>query len=270
MAAPLFDLCAVAYQAPKETLRFLESLVHVSVPFSLTVVENASPDPEVREILQGLPFATVKSLPMCSHAEVIFNDSNVGYAKAINRASVLGSAPYLAALNCDVEFLEGFEVLGEAAAYFEANPNVGVIGPRTVDDKNRLTHGAILATGIASEQHRYWLHPDQGQASDVLSVPTVSGATYFARRSMWSELTRCPDFQRVAAGAEGAFLPTAHFYEETWCSYHARAHEWEVVYLGTTKMRHLWHRSSRPGSQDMHGPQTYFRQACREHGIPTE
>lgn len=266
---PVIDLYAVAYQAPEETRQFLESLMHVSVPFSLTVVENASPHGKVREVLQGLAFAQVKALPMCTSAEVIFNSENVGYAKAINHASVFGSAPYLAALNCDVEFFRN-----DAAAlivdYFEANPGVGVIGPRTVDEHNRLTHAAIIATGVASEQHRFWMHLDQGQANDTLSVPTVSGATYFARRTMWDELTRCPDFQRVAAGAEGAFLPTAHFYEETWCSYHARAHEWDVVYLGTAAMKHLWHRSSPPGSQDMSSPQTYFRQACREHGIPTE
>lgn len=270
MQAPVVDLYAVAYEAPKETLRFLESLEHVSVPFSLTVTDNASPNSEVREILQGLPFANVKALPMCTNAEVILNMENVGYAKAINHMSVVGVAPYLAALNCDIEFLRGVDVVGDIAAFFDANPNVGIVGPRTVDEHNRLTHGAIIATGIASEQHRFWMHLDQGQASDVLSVPTVSGATYFARRSMWNELTRCADFQKVAAGAEGAFLPTAHFYEETWCSYHARAHEWEVVYLGTTSMRHLWHRSSPQGSKDMLGPQTYFRQACREHGIPTE
>lgn len=267
---PVINLYAVAYQAPEETLGFLQSLRHVSVPFSLTVVENASPDPRVQEVLRGLPFAEVKALAMCTNAEVVYNEKNVGYARAINRASTAGSAPYLAALNCDVLFEETVDVVGDIVNYFEANPNVGVIGPRTVDQHKRLTHGAIISTGVASEQHRHWLQPDRGQASDVLSVPTVSGATYFVRRTTWDELTRCTAYQEAAPGAEGAFLPTDHFYEETWCSYHARAHEWEVVYLGTTWMRHLWHRSSPTGSQDMNGPRTFFRQACRVHGIPTE
>lgn len=268
MNAPVVDLIAVAYQAPQETEAFLQSLEHVSVPFSLTVVENNSPDPEVLEILQGLPMATVKGLAMCRSAEVILKEENVGYARAINEGATHGTAPYLAALNCDILFEPGVDVVGDIVNFFEECPSVGVVGPRTVDQYKRLTHGAIISTGPASEQHRFWMEYDNGQASDVLNVPTVSGATYFARRTMWDELTRCPDFQRVAAGAEGAFLPTPHFYEETWCSYHARAHEWGVVYLGTTWMRHLWHRSSPTGSKDMLGPQMYFRQACREHGLP--
>lgn len=267
---PVIDLIAVAYEAPDETRSFLRSLQHVSVPFSLTVVENNSPDQAVRDVLTGMEMAQVKSLAMCTNAEVVFNEENVGYARAINAAAAQRNSPYLVALNCDVEFEKGVDTVGDIITFFEANPHVGVVGPRTVDEHGRLTHGAILSTGIASEQHRHWLQFDNGQASDVLDVPTVSGATYFVRRSCWDELTRCSSFQETAPGAEGAFLPTVHFYEETWCSYHARAHEWAVVYLGTTWMRHLWHRSSPQGSKDMNGPQLFFRQACYSHGIPTE
>jgi hypothetical protein len=96
----------------------------------------------------------------------------------------------------------------------------------------------------------------------VLDVPTVSGATYFFRRRMWDAVdvtVRCT--ARSLLDAEGAFLPTRHFYEETYCSYHARLHDWRVVYLGTAKMIHLWHRSSTVGSQDILGPRAYFLRA---------
>lgn len=259
----LVDLVAVAYQAPRETEQFLTSLANVDVPFTLCVVENNSPDPKVREILES-GIGDVQRLDMCTNASLVLNGTNEGYARAINHGVTLGEAPYVAALNCDVQFLVGQTY--PIVQYFEDHGDVGVVGPRTTNSNNRLTHAGIFQT-LTGDQHRAWLHPDQSTYWDVRDVPTVSGATYFARRSMWDELTACPRFRRVAPDAEGAFLPTDHFYEETWCSYHARAHNWRCVYLGTSKMIHEWHRSSPPGSIPMKEAKALFQHACMTHGI---
>jgi GT2 family glycosyltransferase len=259
----LVDLVAVAYQAPQETEQFMMSLANVDVPFTLCVVDNNSPNPKVREILENC-IKDVRNLDMCLEAALVLNGTNEGYARAVNYGMTLGEAPYVAALNCDVQFLIGqtYPII----QYFEDHADVGVIGPRTTDSDNRLTHAGIFSTYVG-DRHRAWLHPDQSAYWDVRDVPTASGATYFARRRMWEELTACPYYQRVAPDALGAFLPTDHFYEETWCSYHARAHDWRVVYLGTVKMIHEWHRSSPEGSIPMLEAREYFRQACSAHGI---
>ena len=261
---PVIDLVACAYQAPEATEAFLRSLENVGLTFTLCVIENSSPDDTVREVLKGPALDAVRALPNCADATVIFNETNVGYARAINHGVSLGTAPYVAALNTDVQFLQD-DAAQACVAYMDRFTDIGVVGPRTVDERERLTHAGIVSTGPLNEEHRYWLYRDIGQASDVLDVPTVSGATYFFRRSMWDELTACPKYRQVAAGAEGAFLPTKHFYEETWCSYHARMHGWRVVYLGTAKMIHLWHRSSTVGSQDIVGPRAHFLRALEAH-----
>jgi len=263
----LVDLVAVAYQAPSETERFLTSLANVDVPFTLCVVENNSPDPKVREILER-DIKDVLNLDMCLDASLVFNGTNEGYARAINYGVDLGSAPYLAALNCDTQFLVGQTY--PIVQYFEDHAEVGVIGPRTTDLNNRLTHAGIFRTPAGHDAHRAWLNKDISNFWDVRTdVTTVSGATYFARRTMWQELTCCPIYQRVAPEARGAFLPTDHFYEETWCSYHARKHGWQIAYLGTSHMIHEWHRSSPQGSIPMKEARALFRHACAAHGIET-
>jgi GT2 family glycosyltransferase len=263
---PVLDLVACAYQAPEATEAFLYSLANVGLTFTLCVIENSSPDDSVRQVLKGPALDAVRALPNCKDATIIFNETNVGYARAINHGVSLGTAPYVAALNTDVQFLQE-DAAQTCVAFLDRHEDVGIVGPRTVDEFERFTHAGIIASGSMTEQHRYWLHHDVGQASDVLDVPTVSGATYFFRRRMWEQLTDCPLFRQVAPEAEGAFLPTRHFYEETYCSYHARLHDWRVVYLGTAKMIHLWHRSSTVGSQDILGPRAYFLRALEAHGL---
>lgn len=261
---PVVDLVACAYQASTETEAFLRSLGHVAHPFTLCVIENSSPDDTVREVLKGPALDAVRNLPNCVDATIVFNDENVGYARAINQGVSLGGAPYVAALNCDIEFLED-DACSKVIAFMEREPDVGVVGPRTVTSDGRLTHAGIFYEN--RDVHRQWLVQDNPSVWDVHDVPTVSGATYFVRRSMWEQLTDCYLYRQVAPDAEGAFLPTRHFYEETWCSYHARAHGWRVVYLGTAKMIHQWHKSSPVGSQPLGEAEELFRTACAAHEI---
>lgn len=262
---PVLDLVAVAYEAPEETEAFLASLRHVDVPFTLTIIDNASPNEAVRSAIQ-CNLHTVQARDHCRSARYVFNTKNVGYARAVNQGMKMGSAPYAAILNCDTEFLP--EGVSKLVAHFMSHESVGVIGPRTFDSAGRITHAGIITTAARPRNHhRGWLSPDPDSYQDTLSVNTVSGATYFVRRSMWDELSACADYLRAAPTAEGAFLPTPHYFEETFCSYHARHHGWEVIYLGAAAMIHQWHRSSPVGSMAMEGAQRQFHDACAQHGI---
>lgn len=263
---PLIDLVVVAYRAPAETRRFLESLDQVDVPFTITLIENASPEPDVRTVLEeGWP--RVESLSRCVEAKLIFNAENVGYARACNQGAKRGSAPVIALLNADTEWREG---VGERILdTFSRESRAGVVGPKTTDRQGRLTHAGIIKRG-ASDTHRHWLAQDLGQADDVLDVPTVSGATYFVLREMWDELTACQVYRDFAPNAQGAFLPTRHYFEETFCSYHAQAHGWRVIYDGRAHMIHEWNRSipdSRETKALFKESRDLYRRACLVHGI---
>lgn len=265
MDAPLLDLVAVAYEAPVETGAFLRSLEHLDVPYRLTIIENHTPGDAVLDAIR-------KNAP--DDAFIVCNTQNLGYARAVNQGMAMWAnpAPYAAILNCDVQFLPG-ERISAIIEHFEANPSVGVIGPRTRTSAGKLTHAGIVTTAVRPRNHhRGWMEHDRGQYDDTLEVNTVSGATYFVRTGMWRDLTDCEDYQKASRascgdGAAGAFLPTPHFFEETFCSYHARQHGWKVVYLGGVAMIHEWHRSSTPGAQNFLVPQTMFHRACIMCGI---
>lgn len=279
MTEPLLDLVAVAYEAPQETEAFLASLVHVDVPFRLLVIDNASPNPDVRPILESRlgswqtgvsatsPLTDVA--PNCVAAGWHASATNHGYARGVNlgMSMLVGPAPFAGILNCDVQFLP--EGIGDMMAHFVSHPEVGVLAPRTFTSGSRLlTHAGIVTTpDNPHNHHRAWLQPDTGAYRDIRPVNTVSGATYFVRRAMWDQLAGCVQYLDAAPGALGAFLPTQHFFEETFCSYHAKAHGWQVVYHGPSAMIHEWHRSSALGSQDFETPRRLFLDACAAHGI---
>lgn len=193
--------------------------------------------------------------------------SNVGYSGAVNMAVASGDGEYIAAFNADTRITPS--LFANCLDAMEDDPQIGVLGPKQVDDMNRLTHAGIVGTE-EEPRFRCWLDFDRGQFDDVIDAVTVSGAAYFVRRQAWNELTECPTYQGMYPGIEGAFLPTPHYYEETWCSYHARAHGWRVVYLGTAHMVHKWHQASPLGGyaeQQQSRSQEMFRSACDAHEI---
>lgn len=193
---------------------------------------------------------------------------NMGYAGACNLAGATSVADVIAFFNADVKFRYG--VLDACYTALATNDRWGILGPRQVDDDGKITHAGIFGTHEKPELRGWHRRTDEYQEvrDDAISV---SGSAYFVKMECWNELTRCRRFQSVAPFASGAFLPTRHYYEETWCSYHAFAHNWKVVYWGLHTMVHKWHRASPVGgAADRLMPESraLFRTACDEHGIP--
>jgi GT2 family glycosyltransferase len=79
--------------------------------------------------------------------------------------------------------------------------------------------------------------------------------------------------QQYQPGSIGAFINTPHYYEETCCSYHARAHGYKIVYYGAVKMTHLWHRASEHGGwadKQTEISKAMMRDFCALHSIVCE
>lgn len=270
---PLVDLVVVTYNAPGELMNFCLSLEkYADVPFTLSVVNNNASHGHLKHVVERWMWKAGDTRQFfLEHYK--YHGANIGYARACNMAASKVSAPYLILLNDDVMFTAG--CLSKLLANFERPDyeDVGIIGPRQVGSDGRLTHAGII-TVKGKDQHRFWHAADYGQANDEFDAPTVAGSVYAIRREVWDELTDCPVYQAVAPGAEGAFLPTQHYYEETWASYHARNHGWRVRYQGDVPFIHQWHRSSPVGgiaeSTWFKESEALFRKACHEHEIPLE
>ncbi len=262
------DVVVVDYRTPWDLNAFLASYAAYPPTDGKLWVVLVSPDGGSLEADLALSanWATVLDF------EVITFDDNVGYAKACNVAAQRGSGDVIAFFNADVVLSKG--ALDECAAALLGTPRWGILGPRQVDETNRITGGGVFGPPSQPQQSN-WLATDVGQCSEVREdALTVSGAAFFVRRVLWQTLTDCELYRSVVPEPEGAFLPTRHYYEETWCAYHARAHGAQVVFYGPVKIVHKWHQASEPGGwadQQMAVSREIFRLACDRHErIPHE
>lgn len=251
------DLVVVNYRTPHDLEAFLDSLDQYApiMPASLTVVEVDDEDYEHDFTWVGGRGATIGVA------------TNIGYGRACNLAATRGKGSVIAFFNADI--LVTPDSIDACYRALTSHPDWGILGPRQVNEERRIRHAGIFGSHSAPV-HRGWNEIDHGQHTDIREAITVSGSAYFVRRHVWDELTQCPRFQEVAPEAQGAFLPTPHYYEETWASYHAHAHGHRVIYYGPVTMIHKWHRASPLGGwaeQQMSVSRDLFREACQAHGI---
>lgn len=214
-------------------------------------------------------------------------DRNEGYATACNEAAswhwlnlevereAKPTSPVIGLFNADVLFTPG--VIDDCFEALMSNPDWGVVGPRQMDEQGKITHAGIF--GTRAQPHLRGFKERAGDRYTEVddTAVSVSGSAYFIKRSLWDQLTACALYQLVAPNAVGAFLPTKHYWNETWTSYHAVEHEsptgqpWKIAYLGSSTMVHKWHRASPVGGygeQHISEDQAMFRRACDIHDIP--
>ena len=250
------DLIVVNYQTPQDLDTCLHSLNHYgsTMDATLTVVDVGTEDHESPLSWAG------------GSGTLIGVKNNIGYGRACNLAASRGHAEIIGCFNADIEFTPD---LPDCHDVFSRHPDWAILGPRQIDGQSRIRHAGIFGTH-ASPVHRGWNEPDINQYRDVRDAVTVSGSAYFIRRDVWDQLTTCPLYRAVAPDALGAFLPTPHYYDETWASYHAAAHGHRIIYYGLATLIHQWHRASPVGGwadQQMPVSRDYFRTACDHHGI---
>lgn len=200
---------------------------------------------------------------------------NVGYARAVNRAAMCSTGDILAIFNADVELRPG--ALARCAEALADRSDWGALGPLQVDRRGRCVHPGIFGT-MAKPEWRPggWFAPVQERWREVRDdAVTVVGSAHFFKADAWDELTSCPIYLNFCDKhdliAEGAYLPTQHYYEETAANYHLHAHGWKVVYYGLVEIVHGWHQSSKVGGEaDAQFPisQKLFREFCQAHEIP--
>lgn len=271
----MIDLCVVNYNTHKELNRFLSSLmaVRLNAPLeglghnteldsNVYIADNDSKDYS-RSMLKSFGL-TPEAFPN----QVFFNE-NIGYAKACNQLATLGRNSIIGFCNADVWMTR--KDLQAIEQFFYHNEEAAIVGPKQRDEKNQIVHAGIVGTHSAPK-HRGWkkLDPNDEHFRDVIECVTVSGSAYFIRRSVWDELTNYPPYRELFPNVEGAFLPTPHYYEETFCSYLAGHLGHKVFYNGEVSIGHSWHASHSVGSpQDkmFSVSRSIFRQTCDDLGI---
>jgi GT2 family glycosyltransferase len=254
------DIVVVNYKTPDLLLNFLRSV--------RDLVDRHQTTLTVVDVCPNQSFST--NGEYLGNGLYIQFDENVGYGRACNIGASGGEFDVILLANADTLLTDGFK---ECVDQLMAHEDWGVLGPRQVNEQGRITAGGIFGYDQSPTQ-RGWNEADYGQYSDIRDdALSVSGALYFIKRSVWHELTKCPLFQQSQPDSVGAFLETPHYFDETFCSYHARAHGHKVVYYGPVQMTHLWHKASEHGGwadQQFVRSQAMHREACAVHGIECE
>lgn len=260
---PGIDVVVVNYKTPQLLKNFVDSYNFQSskVDTDLTIIDV---DPgeeyydETRQILTkyDFPFGYWSM------------DYNCGYSGACNFASQVTDREILAFFNSDTRLFD--DTLDICYDYLKNNKDVAICGPMQVDSNGLVKHAGVFGTNDKPKP-RGWNSKKLSSFTDNRNdCVTVFGSAYFIKRKVWDELANDPEYGSLYPNAGGAFLPTRHYYEETWCSYFARHKGYKVGYVGSALMVHEWHKSSPVGVAErkyFDESRSIFRETCDHFGI---
>ncbi|RYG40988.1 MAG: glycosyltransferase family 2 protein, partial [Chitinophagaceae bacterium] len=164
--------------------QFLPSVVAYSAGADIWVADNASTDDSLEMLKRDFP--TVK---------VVRNSSNLGFAGGYNIALQKIKADIYALVNSDIEVTENWliPILSE----FQAHPETAIIQPKIRDYKAKECFEYAGAAGGYIDKFGYpfcrgrifdTLEKDEGQYEDNTQIFWASGACFFIRSSVFSEL----------------------------------------------------------------------------------
>lgn len=172
---------------------------------------------------------------------LVYNDENVGFARANNDAVKLSSSKYLLLLNSDARLLPGaVDALLEVMA---DRPEAGIVGARLVnpDGTFQASHTSFpslaqeffILTGLGRLIFGRW-YPSHGPEAEKGPRPIdyVQGACMLIRR---------PVFEQLGGLDEGYFM----YAEEVDLCYSAHLAGWQVWYQPAAQVLHLGGASSR-------------------------
>jgi N-acetylglucosaminyl-diphospho-decaprenol L-rhamnosyltransferase len=218
-----FSVVFVNYDSWPFTLRAVESLRRTGyADFETLVVDNDTrPVPELPEGVR-----------------LIRNNANLGFAKACNRGISASRGEYVVLLNPDS--LVGPEFFERLEAFFERHPEVGIAGPRIVEEDGSIQRSArrelSFLSGIAGRTSlvarlfpKSRLSRSQFLFAEELNRPTpadwVSGACMALRRET---------LEQIGALDERFFM----YFEDADICKRAWQNGWQVRYLPEIEVLH--------------------------------
>ncbi len=169
----------------------LQTLTHpqIGVDVEVIVVDNASSDDSRDMVRRDFPQVTLIANPM-----------NIGFGAGNNVGIPASTGRYVLFLNSDTQVTEG--ALKAMVDYADANPDVGILGPKLLNADGSLQYSCRqypnLATGFLHNTPLGRLLPKNRFAADYLmknwdhatprNVDWVSGAALMIRRTLLDQI----------------------------------------------------------------------------------
>lgn len=186
------DIIIPVWNESEATKRCLDSVVaNTGCPYKLLIIDNGSV-PDTAEYLASFCKGRTS-------AQLVRNNSNLGFARAVNQGLRISTERYLCVLNNDTVVAPGW--LEEMISALDSDPSIGIVNPSS------NTTGQVPAAGESAEAYASRLKADSGKTQEL----------YNARGF-------CMLISRELVGKIGLFDETfgLGYFEET--DYSARAH----------------------------------------------
>jgi GT2 family glycosyltransferase len=208
------SIIIVNWNTRELTARCLETIAAAThaASYEIIVVDNASSDGSADMIHERFP-----------DVRLIRNTANAGFGVANNQGMAVARGRHMLLLNSDTELLAGTDVLSALAAFADAHPDAGVIGPKLLNADGSLQPSWARFPTLLSEMlgrtvlyRRAWPGETGAYETDWLSgacllVPRevlAKTAGFDPRFFMYSEETDwC--FRIRKAGYRAAYLERA-------------------------------------------------------------
>ena len=223
---PVVSVIIISYNTCETTLRCLRELyAAMACPAEVIVVDNASTDPSVAQIVAAFPAV-----------KLIRNDRNAGFGSANNQGMRCASGRYFLLLNSDAFVLPG--AVEALVDFLEEHPEAAMAGPRLLNADGSLQRSCFhFPTPTQAWIDNLWLthffpnHPAMGgfgrwDHDRERYVDFVSGACMLVRRTAYE----------AAGGFDEAFFMYA---EETDWQRRMHTRGWLVGFTPKARVVHL-------------------------------
>jgi GT2 family glycosyltransferase len=237
---PQVSIILILHNRAELTYSCLLSLLEVSIPTEILIIDNASTD-ETQELLSLL-----------TGCKSITNPENIGFLRACNQAAQLAKGEHLLFLNNDTQLLPGS--LEAAVTTLAADPKIGAVGGsiRLLDGKLQEAGSIIWRDGSCLGYGR-GQDPEAPEFMFRRSVDYVSGVFLLTPRELFEAM----------GGFDEAFLPA--YYEETDYCMRLWQQGYQVIYDPEVKVIHYEFASSTKAQDAIALQQTHQQIFVKRH-----
>ncbi len=223
------SIIIVSWNTRELLLRCVKSVVESGPEISreMIVVDNGSWDGSIHEVEKAFPFV-----------DLVGNEKNLGFAKAVNQGLRKASGRYILLLNPDTEVKNG--AIHELLSFMESHSRTGVAGAQLLNSdgskQNSIANFPSLATELFNKRLLRWLFPrrfpgKERKYSEPVEVDSVVGACMMVNREA---------LDQVGVLDEDYFL----FLEETdWC-YRMKKAGWKIYHVPLAEVFHFQGKSA--------------------------
>lgn len=237
MSQPSVSVVIINWKTPELLAQCLDSIASAdsgASDFELLIVDNNSEDGSVEMLKQRFP-----------HVRLIENKENVGFSRACNQVIPLAKGRHVLLLNPDTVVKD--DAISKMAAYLDANPDAGAVGPKVLNSDGtlqlacrrafpsleasffRLTYLSRLFPRNEKFARYNMGHLDENEIADV---DALSGSCMMVRSSV---------IQKIGLLDEDIFM----FGEDIdWC-WRIKEDGWRVVYIPHSIIYHIHGASAR-------------------------